>query len=151
MSVAETTAATMDYEAQDGQKYVLSPLRRRDLGHLIQWVRGQVVAIGRSNSTAELSESDKVAIMDQAWDRAMAIDLESAAFQSFIKTPDGVQRVVWQSLRREHPKLTEAELDGMSMEDLASMADIVMRLTTPPSARKEDQADAETKSEPAQV
>ena len=143
---AEAAAVPLVVADSTGKGWTIAPLTRRDLGHLLQWARSMTVAIGRGQiGGSDLDAEEKRVVLDAAWDRAMRIGLESDDFEAYIGSPDGMNRIVWQSLRRNYPEITEDDVDAMTNADVATLAEAVMKLTRPSSA-KGGAADADPKS-----
>lgn len=143
---AEAAAVPLVVTDSTGKDWTIAPLTRRDLGHLLQWARSMTVAIGRGQiAGADLDGQEKRIVLDAAWDRAMRITLESDDFQAYVGSPDGMNRLAWQSLRHNHPDVTEQDVDAISNADVAAIAEAVMNLTRPIGA-KGGAADADPKS-----
>jgi hypothetical protein len=102
------TAAPADVELS-GKTYRMSPLAERDLGEFEQWARCRIIDEGRDAARRTDDPEEKQMLITAGMREAAKLHIGSSTCQAIGRSPDGLKRQVWYSLRHEHPKMTFAE------------------------------------------
>lgn len=93
-----------------GVEYMLSPLGDDDIEELNQWLRSRVIQMAQQSLTDDMSPEVRREILSLAIDKARQLSWISGAGAAEMATLEGLSRVVWQGLRRNHPELTHAQV-----------------------------------------
>lgn len=119
-SISEATGAATPITVCKGKPeqktWLLSPLVDDDYGILENWVRDEYVALVKRN-VVDLSEADRRYHTDRAFDQAQLITVDSEVATKRINTPPGVIKILWLSLRHEHPDVTEEIARGLCLNN----------------------------------
>lgn len=107
-TTAQATAAAHTVKIGD-KTFRMTPLRDRDYGEFEAWVQDRYIALFKRN-LGGLSDSERQRQLDRAFDRAAEIGIHSDEAMTAMCTVDGVSKLVWMSVRREHPDVTEDEI-----------------------------------------
>lgn len=110
-TTAEATAAPREVKI-GGRKFRMSPLRDRDYGEFEAWVQDRSIDLVKRNLNG-LNEVDRQRQLDRAFDAAAQIGIHSDEALAAMCTIDGVSKLVWMGLRREHPDVTEDEVTSL--------------------------------------
>ena len=111
MSLTEI-AATPTEVVLKGKTWRVSPLRDRDYGEFERWMQDEVLATAQRACTG-LPTEERIALMKHAFDCARQLTLNSLDGMSKLGSMRGAIKMLWLSLRREHPDVTEEEVFEM--------------------------------------
>ena len=127
---AKLTAAASKIDFADGTSYLMSPLTDRDISELDEWLQVRYIqlAVSSLGPKATLEERNEVRL--QAAEAASSLTWLSGRGASVMASIDGVTRMLWQSIKREHPTVTEQELRKhmYAPENIAAVRDRFERL-----------------------
>lgn len=104
------TAASVPLTLKDGTQFRFSPLTDKDVDELEAWVRHRIVHLARESLTAEASAAEREETLTIALTEATKVSIYSPEYAQLLATVPGMLRILWQSLKREHPELTEEKL-----------------------------------------
>ncbi len=107
-TTAQATAAAHTVNI-GGRTFRMSPLRDRDYGEFEAWVQDKHIALFKRNLEG-LPDDERQRQLDRAFDRAAEIGIHSPEAMSAMCTVDGVGKLVWMGIRREHPDVKEDEI-----------------------------------------
>ncbi|MBI5724598.1 MAG: hypothetical protein HZA50_11605 [Planctomycetes bacterium] len=107
MSVSQITAAP-SVLALNGVEYRLSPLRDCDYGEFERWVQDRYFDVAKRN-LADLPDAQKDSLLRHAYERAAGLTINSPEALNLMVTVDGAAKLMYLSLRREHPAITQEE------------------------------------------
>jgi len=126
-------AASSPLRFADGTEYQMSPLTDRDISELDEWVRVRFINLAMRSLPAETSEAERAAARMQATHEALTLTWMSGRGAQHMASVDGMTRLVWQSVKRNHPGVTEDELRRhlFSQENIAAVQLQFRRLNMP--------------------
>lgn len=107
-TTAQATAAAHTVKIGD-QTFRMTPLQDRDYGEFEAWVQDKYISLFKRNLDG-LSDDERQRQLDRAFDRAAEIGIHSDEAMNAMCTIDGVSKLIWMSIRREHPDVTEEEI-----------------------------------------
>lgn len=93
-----------------GSEYRISPLRYQDLGELTRWLQQRVISAARDSIKPDDPQTLKAITMEAAMKTAATLTLESPQGVAMLATVEGGTRLLWHSLKREHPDLTHEQV-----------------------------------------
>jgi len=105
ISSAELTAAPVELKAGE-RTYLMHPLTEKDFGEFERWVRSLTIQTGRDACEGIEDEEGRQEVLQAAFAAAAKISLSSPECKASMRTVEGVQRLVWYSLRRGDGRLT---------------------------------------------
>jgi hypothetical protein len=108
--MASMTAAPAPLEFADGTKYRISPLTDKDIEELDMWVQSRVIENARNSITPNMSVAERAETLEIAMKLSLSVSFTSDIGAKMIATVPGMTRLVWQSIRKNHPEVTESEL-----------------------------------------
>jgi hypothetical protein len=138
-----------------GKTLQASPLRIADIGQLERWMRQQHIDGGRKSATALTIEADqlvaqtiedvedpkqrklvradlerrlqadKILILDRAHEAAAKSSLLSMSGWSMLWSVEGMARIMWLSLKQQHPDLTLDEVAVLMLHNSSGSEEIV--------------------------
>lgn len=110
-----------------GQEYRLSPFSEKDYDELDAWLHAAIMRVARESIAPGAAEEER--------DEVIGAAVREATKQTFMsRTPNPrlarakMTRGIWQALRREHPKLTLAELTALTEAHPEDMEEVVRQL-----------------------
>lgn len=110
------------------REFRLSPLRLREWGELLLWVRDNYIALRVRNAVAfPIDEQRK--LFSEAVTKAEALTPFSPEFIAAIEQPLGSFKMLHLSLRRQHPELTADELERLISESDYTLDDATTAMT----------------------
>lgn len=117
-----------------GVEYRMSPLSDRDIAELDEWVQIRYVNLVLASLPAEAEQEERDALRVRAAREALGMTWMSGEGARLMATVDGVTRLLWQSLRREHPDIKEEDLRRLlySPENIAATRHTFTRLNAAP-------------------
>jgi hypothetical protein len=104
MSLSKMTAAVSELKI-DNITYRISPLRDMDFGEFERWVQDSYMDVALRNLES-LSEKDREVLIKAAYEKASNLTFASKESITLMTTVDGAAKLLWLSLRREHPDIT---------------------------------------------
>jgi len=104
MDLPQITAAPSEIDFE-GKTYRLTPLADQDFGEFQRWMQDNYIDLAKRNLDG-LSEADRSSFLAHAYDEAAKLTLDSPETLRIMRTVDGAAKLLWLSLRREHPELT---------------------------------------------
>jgi|SRR6185437_6117870 len=129
-----------------GVDYNISPLSDRDWDELNNWLRSRLIKIARNSLTPDMDQESRDEVVGAAVREASKIDLMTGRGLRELSGPEGQCRMLYQSLKREHPRMTaeqckkllfrdDGKPDGESIKEFAR---IFSDLNMPERLRKKD-------------
>lgn len=107
-SASQATKAPVDVTL-GGKTYQFSPLEQVDYGAFANWVRQQFLDTAKE-ATKGLNDKQAEGILKHAYDRAMAINIDSPETLERMATFDGACKLAHLMVAKLHPDLTLDEL-----------------------------------------
>lgn len=98
-----------------GKKYRLTPLKQREWGEFERWLKDSYLELAKRNVRGMEGE-DRDLLLKHAFDRAALITFQSSEAINAMETFDGAVKLVWLSLRAEHPDLTEENVATLLLD-----------------------------------
>jgi hypothetical protein len=114
--MAEVTAASFPITLA-GKEYRLSPLSDRDNSELTNWLRASFIQMARDSLPGNATQQERDETLAVAMREARGISWFSREGAKVMRSLEGVARVVWQSLRKEHPELTPEQVREMLVDE----------------------------------
>lgn len=114
MSSRITAAATpirLEIPGDDDRTLELqmSPLTDRDTDELDNWVQYKIVELARQ-SVANASPAEREQTIQVALQQAQTMSWTNGSGTAALATASGKARLLWQSVRKQHPAVTEEQL-----------------------------------------
>lgn len=109
-----------------GQKFRMRPLRDCDFGEFEAWVKRRYIDTARQMAEG-LSEADRQTLLNRAFDKAAVLTFSSPDALKLMVTVEGAAKLVWLSLRTEHPDLAEDQVKAW-LSDSRTMAEALDRV-----------------------
>jgi len=106
---AKATAAASPLVFADGTTFQMSPLTDRDIAELDLWVQARIVQIARASLNGEPAEIREETLR-LAMQTAAGASWMTGMGARIMATVPGMTRLVWQSIKRSHPEITEEEV-----------------------------------------
>lgn len=108
---ARLTAAATPIRLGDVE-YRMSPLTDRDISELDEWVRHRYIQLAVDSLPKDTPPEEVTQVRLQATQAALNLTWMSGQGAKILATVDGMTRLLWQSLRREHPDVEYEDLRG---------------------------------------
>ncbi len=90
-----------------GEKtFQMSPLTDRDIDSLSNWIRSELIATARLALSDDMTPFERNEILEAAIAKARSVSFGEPSSAPYFKSVDGVARVIFQGVRKNHPKLT---------------------------------------------
>lgn len=95
----------------DGKEvtFLMSPLSDKDLSELTEWVQERYLQTARKSAKNEPRE-ERDRIEQLALATACTLAWTSGIGARMIASPDGMARLIWHGVRKNHPEITVEEL-----------------------------------------
>lgn len=93
-----------------GKEYQMAPLSDLDIAELDQWLKAKVIQTAIDAVPPDASEQTRQAILDSANRVALELSWMSPEGAKQMRTLDGMARLVWQSIKRQHPETTHIDI-----------------------------------------
>lgn len=124
-TTAQATAAVHTVKIGT-RSFRMSPLQDKDYGEFEAWVQDRHIDLFKRNLSG-LDDGERQRQLDRAFDRAAEIGIQSDEAMSAMCTVDGVSKLIWMSVRREHPDVTEDEVISLmtSPENIRQALDAI--------------------------
>lgn len=107
---ADVRAAPTTIFLSDGQSLRFSPLSDRDILELDEWVRARAIADARNSLKDEDDPIIRAETLDAAMRFAQGLTFMSGHGSRILATPEGLSRVLYLSVRKNHPDIKEDAL-----------------------------------------
>lgn len=104
------TAASAPLTFADGTTYQMSPLSDKDIAELDAWVQSRIICMARESLPEGATQSERDETLRVAMQTASSITWMSGQGAKLLATVPGWTRLVWQTIKRNHPDVTEEEL-----------------------------------------
>lgn len=121
-TASEATAAPMPLTL-GGRELMLSPRTQRDDGELEQWLRSRALQMVRDSFTPSMTPQQRAEELRAAMDYAGSLTVASPSAMQMLRTTDAAIYVLWQSAKKNHPKLTQDELRGLMLDEAGNVSD----------------------------
>jgi hypothetical protein len=118
LPIASITAAPVPVKI-GGVEYLMTPLTDADITALDNWLRARVIRMARSSLTADSTDAEEEMTMRQAFRFASTLTWLSNDGLKLINTLDGLSRLFWQGLRKNHPQVTTDQIRGWIVDQEA--------------------------------
>lgn len=129
-----------------GAEYHMSPLSDIDIEELNNWLRSRFIQMARDSLPENASQQQVDDTLRVAMQTAHDMSWMTGAGAKQMSHPDGIARLLWQSLRKRHPDLTHAQVRALIVSP-ATIASVMatfdhvnfsdaMRRTTPSGSPK---------------
>lgn len=112
MSLSKLTAASLPIVI-GGKTYQASPLSDKDLAELDNWVRADFIRTARQSLTPGMTSAERDETLSIAMREAQGLCAFRGTGAKQLATLPGMIRLVWQSIKRNHPTTTEEELSAL--------------------------------------
>ncbi len=109
-SRGRATAASAPLTFADGTEYQMSPLTDKDIAELDEWVQARSIRIARMSLSAEADAMERRETMSLAMSEASRLTWMAGEGAAVMATLPGMTRLVWQSVKKSHPDVTERML-----------------------------------------
>ncbi len=96
----------------NGERYIMRPLRDVDYAALEAWMQDRVIDVVRRNVKGLEPEIQRK-LLQEAFDKASALQMGSDGAMKVLATPDGCLRLLWYALRQDHPDLLLADIPAL--------------------------------------
>lgn len=129
--ITKTTAAVRTITLC-GKKYRVTPIRDRDYADFEAFLQDHAIEVAK-RSLDGLSSKDRQVLLQHAYNKAARITIASSEATIALTSLEGITKLLWLSLRHEHPDLEEEDLlkmlcDPQAMEDAAEIIERVEKL-----------------------
>lgn len=112
MSNQKLTAASMPLKI-GSKTFQASPLSDKDLTELDNWVRADFIRTARKSLTPDMSTAEREETLSVAMRIAQTLCAFRGSGARQLASVDGMIRLVWQSVKHNHPNVTEDELRAL--------------------------------------
>lgn len=106
------TAASAPLTFADGTTYQMSPLSDKDIAELDAWVQSRIICMARESLPKDATQSERDETLRIAMQTASSVTWMSGQGAKLLATVQGWTRLVWQTIKRNHPDVTEEELSA---------------------------------------
>ena len=94
----------------NGITYSLSPLTDRDIEEVNNWLRASVINMARDSLTSDMSKDERSEILGVAMKEARSLSwMHGEGSKIITQSIDGVSRVMYQGVVKNHPNVTFAD------------------------------------------
>jgi hypothetical protein len=122
---AEATAAPVPFDMGNAE-YLLSPLSAGDISELDNWLRARMVRAARESLPDDATADQRRETIGAAVLATAGVCLLSDLCASVMATPDGLARVIWQSVKRNHPRVTPRRIEVLLLKDDSAIDESLM-------------------------
>lgn len=122
---AEATAAPVPFD-MGSVEFQLSPLTDRDISELDNWLRARMVRAARESLPDDATPEQRQETIGAAVVATAGVCLLSDLCASVMATPDGLARVIWQSVKRNHPGLTPEDVEVLLFKETNAIDEALM-------------------------
>jgi hypothetical protein len=114
----------------------MAPVTDKDISELDEWVQARYIRIARDSLPSDASPEEREETIRIAMLQAQSLTWLSGHGAKMIATVAGMTRLVWQSIRREHPDVTEEDLrEHMFSPENIEAANIAFKKLNSPSKK----------------
>jgi len=134
-----------------GKTYKLAPLRNRDFAEFEKWMQDQAIEmVERSIQRQNLSFDERRILLNEAYEKARRLTFTSKEASPYLYKLEGAAKILWLSIRQEHPEITEEFLvdvvqDDETLNQLMGEWEKVQRTLSPISQKKSIKRNGATK------
>lgn len=107
---ARVTAAATPLVMNDGTRLQFSPLTDRDIDEIDEWLQARVIDNAQRSLGPSLSQAERDEVLSAAARESLTISMVSPIGARMLATIAGMTRLLWQSVKRNHPEVTEDDL-----------------------------------------
>lgn len=107
---ARITAAPIPIKFIDGTTFQFSPLTDRDLDEMDEWLRACIMENALESIPASANQAQRDELLAVAGRRADLIAFLSPDGAAMVATLKGMTHLLWMSIRKMHPDVTEESL-----------------------------------------
>lgn len=131
---SHTVGASAPITFADGTELLMSPLSDRDIEELNEWVRAEFIKMVRNSLPTDCPNDKYQLEMTLAFSHAVTLSWMSGAGSKFMSTPNGIARLVYQSVLKRQPTITFEKVRELmySPENIKRSTEIFEQLNTPP-------------------
>lgn len=104
------TAASYPLDLADGTTYQFSPLTDKDIDEIDGWLQARVIENARRSLTPDMTQAERDELQSLAIRESLSVSLISPQGARMLATVQGMTRLVWQSVKRNHPGVTEDQI-----------------------------------------
>ncbi len=122
---AEATAASVPFD-MGSVEYQLSPLTDRDISELDNWLRARMVRAARESLPDDATPEQRQETIGAAVVATAGVCLLSDLCASVMATPDGLARVIWQSVKRNHPGIMPNDVEAALLKESNAIDEALM-------------------------
>ena len=122
-----------------GKTHEFYPLRFRDWGHLEQYLKDRVVALGRKAMEDTALANDKDRIMRLAYEHTDGVSMSRPGSTRLpMSSPDAILQTIWLSARHGDPSLTLDDAEDLceACGDVAELIGDIMRISGQSAKKK---------------
>lgn len=109
MSTASVTGVGTPIKLGD-HEFTIHPLTDADISELDEWVQSRVIEIARRSLVKGLTPLEREELLRCAFRTASSMTWLSGDGARIMATVDGLTKLVHQSIKKSHPKVTHADL-----------------------------------------
>lgn len=139
MAIKNDITAACNEVILGDKSYRISPLTDKDISELDNWLRIQTIRLARE-SVLDADAATQDHVMKLALEFASTITWMSPQGSALMGTIDGVGRLIWQSIKKEHPEMTpeavrELILDSRTLSAALDAFDMINGVKTKESGK----------------
>jgi len=115
----------------------MRPLTDRDIGELDGWLRQRIIRSARESLPPGSTQAEREETLSLAMREAATASLISPYGVRVMSTPEGLARLVWQSVRLDHPEQTPESILALlySPENIRAANEAFMELNSVPESK----------------
>jgi hypothetical protein len=103
-----------------GQTFQMSPMTDRDIDEISNWIRSSIIQTARLSLTDDMTQFARDEVLRAAVAQARAVTFGEPSSAPYFRSPEGVARVYFQCVKKNHPQLEFSEFRKL----VKSQADI---------------------------
>ncbi len=107
---ARLTAAAAPLKFDDGTSYQFSPLTDKDMDELDEWLQARLIENARNSLDDKMTQAERDETMSLAMRESLTVSFVTGQGARMLSTLPGMVRLCWQSIKKCHPNVTEAQL-----------------------------------------
>jgi cytochrome c553 len=97
----------------DGKEFLMSPLNDQDIAELDLWMSSYYLKMVRASLEDETNQALRDETIRVASREALSLSIMTRDGQKILATVNGMTRLLWQSIKLNHPNVTVHELRAM--------------------------------------
>lgn len=98
------------------REFQMSPLTDKDIAELDSWIQSRCIEIARNSLPPDASQELRNETIQSAIEVAMSMTWLSGRGAKILATVQGMTRLVWVSIRKNHPDVTPAQLQAYMLD-----------------------------------